>query len=449
MGHFLRLGRPPRLKFSAHALYTSIWLSVLFLVAYSTSNWLTSLRSDVSMWSYAWESYIPFVPAMILPYMSIDLFFVAAPFILINRRHRTTFARQIALTILIAAACYLLFPMALVVDRPVVEGWLGLIFNPFVAMDKPHNLLPSLHIALCTILAWHFLGRCTGWWRIGLSVWFAMIAASTLLTWQHHIIDLAGGLLLALLVLHCVQRQPLSLPVEPNPRVASYYALGALILIILGWLIQPLGIVLLWPASALLLLAMASLWFGPGVFRKKQGRLPWLTWIVLLPIRLGQYLSLLWYATQCHPWDIIAPNLWVGRLLTTREANQAIAQGVTAVIDLTGEFSEAKPLRNLPYLNLQVLDLTCPSLQQIDQAMAFIAHHQPHGAVYIHCKIGYSRSAAIAGAWLLEQGNVSDMDALIQQLKAARPQIVIRPEIRKRFEQLIQRQNAAATITTP
>lgn len=437
MGHFLRLGRPPRLKFSGHALWTSVWLSLLFLAAYSTSNWLTSLRSDVGQWSYAWEAYIPFVPAMILPYMSIDLFFVIAPFVLVDRKDRVVFAKQIAMTILIAVTCYLLFPMVLVVDRPTVAGWLGMIFNPFVSMDKPHNLLPSLHIALCTILAWYYLRLSTGWWRIGLAAWFALIAVSTLLTWQHHVIDVAGGLLLALIVLHCVQRQPLSLPVERNVRVAGYYATGAIILIIIGWVYQPMGIVLLWPASAMILLALANLRFGPGIFRKRQGRLPWLTWIALWPILCGQYISLWWYARQSHPWNVIDHHVWLGRLLTAQEATQAVAQGIVAVIDLTGEFSESKPLRDIAYLNLPVLDLTCPTAQQLDDAMAFIALHRPHGVVFIHCKIGYSRSAAVAGAWLLKQGDVSDVDALIRQLKAARPQIVIRPEIRRLFERMI------------
>ena len=53
---------------------------------------------------------IPFVPVMILPYMSIDLFFVAAPFLARTRYASCrTLALRIAMAILLAAASFLLF----------------------------------------------------------------------------------------------------------------------------------------------------------------------------------------------------------------------------------------------------------------------------------------------------------------------------------------------------
>ena len=39
------------------------------------------MRHDVGTFAFAWERFIPFVPVMVVPYMSIDLFFVAAPFL--------------------------------------------------------------------------------------------------------------------------------------------------------------------------------------------------------------------------------------------------------------------------------------------------------------------------------------------------------------------------------
>ena len=44
------------------ALKTSIGLSLLFLIVYGGTNYLTSLRSDVGTWVYEWEKWIPFVP---------------------------------------------------------------------------------------------------------------------------------------------------------------------------------------------------------------------------------------------------------------------------------------------------------------------------------------------------------------------------------------------------
>jgi protein-tyrosine phosphatase len=59
----------------------------------------------------------------------------------------------------------------------------------------------------------------------------------------------------------------------------------------------------------------------------------------------------------------------------------------------------------------------------------FIATESARGIVYVHCKIGYSRSAAAVAAWMLASGRVTQVDAALAELRRARPGIVIRPEI--------------------
>ncbi len=128
------------------------------------------------------------------------------------------------------------------------------------------------------------------------------------------------------------------------------------------------------------------------------------------------------------PWNEVVPNVWIGRRLNDREAATAVRQGVTAVLDLTGECSEAGPFLTLEYLNLQVLDLTAPTPQQLRAAADFINTHRETGTVYVHCKIGYSRSAASVGAWLLDAGLAATAEEAVALLRAARPTLVVRPE---------------------
>src|SRR5439155_5104981 len=122
------------------------------------------------------------------------------------------------------------------------------------------------------------------------------------------------------------------------------------------------------------------------------------------PCLLGQELSLLYYRRQCRPWDKVTPEVWIGRTLNHGEATAAARLGVTAVLDLTAEFSEATPFRALIYRNIPILDLTAPSIDQLHEMAAFIDHESHNGVVYIHCKIGYSRTAAAAAAYLLQTG---------------------------------------------
>ena len=120
--------------------------------------------------------------------------------------------------------------------------------------------------------------------------------------------------------------------------------------------------------------------------------------------------------------------MWIGRVLNHREATLAIDEEVTAVIDLTVNFSEAKPLHEVRYLQVPVLDLTAPTAAQFDEAIVFIEAELLHGVVLVRCKIGYSRSAAIVGACLIASGIAADADDAIRRLQEVRPSIVIRPE---------------------
>ena len=179
------------------AAAVSAGLSALFVVVYSSCNWITSLRSNVGSIYFGWERHIPFIPALILPYMSIDLFFIAAPFLLRSERELRTLAARITTAILLAGACFFLFPLKFAFERPHVEGFLGLIFNNFRSLDLPFNEFPSLHIALMAILFDVYV-RCTrGLVRWLITAWFVLIAISPLPTYQHHFIDVLGGIVLA------------------------------------------------------------------------------------------------------------------------------------------------------------------------------------------------------------------------------------------------------------
>jgi protein-tyrosine phosphatase len=116
-------------------------------------------------------------------------------------------------------------------------------------------------------------------------------------------------------------------------------------------------------------------------------------------------------------------------VLTAKEAGAAVRQGVTAVLDLTAEFSESAPFLSLAYRNIPVLDLTAPTFDQLEEMAAFIEEESSKGIVYVHCKIGYSRTGAAAAAFLLRTGKVRTIPEAIHFLRQVRPAIVIRPEV--------------------
>ena len=74
------------------------------------------------------------------------------------------------------------------------------IFQALYALEMPHNLVPSLHVAASILLIaalWRSLPPV--WIRTGLVLWGLLFCASVLLVHQHHLLDMATGLLLGYL----------------------------------------------------------------------------------------------------------------------------------------------------------------------------------------------------------------------------------------------------------
>jgi membrane-associated phospholipid phosphatase len=112
-------------------------------------------------------------------------------------------------------------PLHFAFARPHADGWLGALFDWFRGMDAPYNLLPSLHAALMLILADVYFRNTRGLLRIVITAWFILIALSPVFTYQHHLIDIFGGFVLAALCFLIFRDRDLSSPQtnpEPNNR---------------------------------------------------------------------------------------------------------------------------------------------------------------------------------------------------------------------------------------
>jgi membrane-associated phospholipid phosphatase len=228
-----------------HSLFWAIGTSVYFMLIYNGTNWLASRRAHVPSIHFGWESRIPFVPAMIVPYMSIDLFFFASPFLCRGRRELRTHGLRLLLAMNIAAVFFVLFPFRMAFTQPNVGGVYGFLFDVLGGFDKPFNQVPSLHIALLTIL-WAIYSRHTrGPLRWVVHTWAALIAVSTLLTYQHHFIDIVTGFGLGWLCLYLVPERIIAAPGVPVPTIRGRLAQTGRVLLLLAGV----GLLWLWPRT--------------------------------------------------------------------------------------------------------------------------------------------------------------------------------------------------------
>jgi len=414
----------------ARAAKASIGLSLLFLVVYGGCNWFTAHRGGAGTYYFQWEPAIPFVPLLIPAYMSIDLFFIGAPFLCASQGELRAYSRRIACAIVVAGICFLAWPFRFAFDRPNVDGIVGTLFNWFWQIDAPYNLVPSLHAALLLLVADIYLRHLRGVTKGAVILWFILIGVSPILTYQHHVIDILTGFGLAGYCFYFFPNESNAVPVRLNRRIGFYYGLGAALFTLAVFCVKGWALVMIWPAVTLAIIAAAYYGAGSGnVYRKTDGRLPWSTWFVLAPCLIGQYVSLHYYRRQCRLWDEVTPHVWIGARPSTSEARQLVRQGITAVVDLTSEFPEPRALRNVTYRNIPVLDLTAPTPEKLADMAEFIAEQSRVGTVYVHCKIGYSRSAAAVAAYLLVSGKADTAAEALTMVRRVRPSVIIRPEI--------------------
>ena len=183
----------PGWKHLRDALWRIVLVNLLFVVVYGGADWITAHRAhQMALYAPA-ELAIPLWPPAIVVYDSLYLLFCLAPFVLRTAADFRRLALTASLMIIVAGACFLLVPAKLGFPAPVVTGPFQGIFEVSDRLNLDYNLVPSLHVALTTLCVLAFWPRATSPIRAALVVWAAALAASTLVTHQHHLLDVVTG----------------------------------------------------------------------------------------------------------------------------------------------------------------------------------------------------------------------------------------------------------------
>src|SRR5207247_6001803 len=82
-----------------------------------------------------------------------------------------------------------------------LSGPTGLLYQWMIEVDEPPaNAAPSLHVSLTCLLALALLRDFPRWWPVT-TVGLGLVWLATLFTRQHHLLDVATGVLLALVII--------------------------------------------------------------------------------------------------------------------------------------------------------------------------------------------------------------------------------------------------------
>jgi membrane-associated phospholipid phosphatase len=149
----------------------------------------------------ALDSAIPVVPIFVIPYNSLQPYIYATMILFLLFRTKYFQSACLAMiTVWFISYGFYYFLQSEVV-RPVLTGTdtFSKMVMTVYAGDGAYNDFPSLHTSLSTILAIHWV-KVNKPLGIVISIWTALIVASTLLVKQHYIADLVFGLALAFAV---------------------------------------------------------------------------------------------------------------------------------------------------------------------------------------------------------------------------------------------------------
>jgi len=350
----------------------------------------------------AWDASVPFLPWTLVPYMTSVPLLVLAFLLSPSRQSLRALSQRCLLATALGTLTFALWPLRVMPAPVPATPVLAFLGDALKHMDAPYNQWPSLHVAYCVIL-WPALGAVwpSAGARVTLLAWLGMVSASTVLTHQHYLPDLAGGAALGAFALWAVPSR------RHVPWVSLHYAVASIAATTLGLTVLPLA-PSLWVAVCCGAVALGYARRNQNFLHKQDGAFPKWVYALYGPYLLGYWLTwslVRWRERGRAPYSQFAERLWVGRRLDNREA--ATLPPNCVVVDLAAELRTTRALRGKVKHTFGMLDLMPPSpgdlariVDAIDAELA-VGHD-----VFVHCSMGYRRSREVALAWRVHRSTI-------------------------------------------
>ncbi|MCP4073448.1 MAG: hypothetical protein GY742_17175 [Hyphomicrobiales bacterium] len=173
-----------------------IVIDVMFLTIYGGCNYVSSQRSDIHQFYFDWELNIPFIPMMIWPYLTLFPLLLV-PLFRLPHLAMPRLGCQLITSLLIAGCIFLAFPAKLGHQLTAPEVWYKALFSFLYIVDQPYNLVPSLHVIFCSLILWALMEQSRVIEKYFYAIWLAVVTISVILVHQHHLVDVAGGFVVA------------------------------------------------------------------------------------------------------------------------------------------------------------------------------------------------------------------------------------------------------------
>lgn len=389
---------------------------IVFLAVYQLAGMYASGLPYVPSFVFPFEKQMPFLPWMVIPYMTSGVFFILIFFAVRQRDELILlFGRMLFITVA-SGICFFLFPLRFSFPRPPVDSsFFSFFFQYLNTWDTPFNQAPSLHIAYACMFWMVLSARLTGYKKLIAGVWLLLMGISTLTIYQHHVIDVVTAFGLV-----CITCFIFPGHIRRNKRIAALYSLAALSLVILILFIYRdcliLVFFLIWLVVTLIRVGKAYTDTDARFLKREDGTISLFNKIICFAyIAVYKLIRYTFYRNKIPAITEIYPNVFIGPMPGNKDI--PVAAGNIKVIDLTAELEESKTIRTCTdYYSCPMLDIASVRNEDTERIVELIAKLyvalEPEEKIYIHCLMGYSRSVFIATLFVRQQLHISSSDAI-------------------------------------
>jgi hypothetical protein len=198
-----------------HGIFQALVLTAIMFSSLAGYLFVLKWRGDAAkvITATPLDEWIPFWPSWILLYL---IPYGVGP-VMAGILSPSTFwwyIRRGLVIVVLALVIFIIFPTQTNAKHRAQDagtGFTGEIYRNVIAVDEPPaNAAPSLHVSLTCLLLLALIRDYPQCWPVW-SGFVGLVWLSTLVTRQHHLIDVATGVLLALAVVYMA------------PRLASVY----------------------------------------------------------------------------------------------------------------------------------------------------------------------------------------------------------------------------------
>ena len=174
-------------------------VSLVFFPIYVGGNMTTGVLSQRLHLYAAFELALPFLPAMIVAYLSMFILFLVPAFQL-TESELWALVRRLVVASILGGLVFLVLPSEVGFTEHSDAGRWQPLYELVYSVDGRANAVPSFHVIYTSTILLALMDVATPRLRILYALWLIVICASTVLTHRHHLLDVASGLAMAIAV---------------------------------------------------------------------------------------------------------------------------------------------------------------------------------------------------------------------------------------------------------